>query len=278
MHIRPIQSSFLEDTQQLPTDIRQFVIQASQDIGYQVWHNIIDAADFGVPQHRKRFFLLGVKEEYINNPQLMYHILQSKITTNQTTVEQAIGDLPIISSGQIWKGDDYTPSGNSYVSWVRRFMENNELTCHFTTNHKQSTIERFERIPEGGNWEDIRDMMMTTYTSIDNTHSNIYRRLSRNVPAHTISHYRKSMTIHPTQHRGISFREACRLQSFPDWFHFDGPRDEGVQQQLANAVPPLLAASVAWSIAELWWRHNTFDLTGDNNLEVQQHTFMEGAL
>ena len=61
------------------------------------------------------------------------------------------------------------------------------------------------------------------------------------------------MIIHPLQHRGLSLREACRLQSFPDWFRFQGPSGSQ-QQQLANAVPPLMASAVAKAIGELWMR------------------------
>jgi site-specific DNA-cytosine methylase len=63
---------------------------------------------------------------------------------------------------------------------------------------------------------------MTNYADVERTHSNIYRRLAWSEPAITIGHYRKSMIIHPSQHRGLSLREAARLQSFPDWFRFAG--------------------------------------------------------
>ncbi len=59
------------------------------------------------------------------------------------------------------------------------------------------------------------------------------------------------MIIHLSQHRGLSLREACRLQSFPDWFRFQGPSGSQ-QQQIANAVPPLMATAVANAICELW--------------------------
>jgi DNA (cytosine-5)-methyltransferase 1 len=59
------------------------------------------------------------------------------------------------------------------------------------------------------------------------------------------------MVIHPLQDRGLSMREACRLQSFPDWFQFQGPADEQ-RQQLANAVPPYMASAVGYAIAEFW--------------------------
>ena len=129
-------------------------------------------------------------------------------------------------------------------------MNNNDLYDHFATKHGERALNRFKRIGQGQNWEAVRDLM-DNYTTIGNTHSNIYRKLRNDEPANTITHYRKSMIIHPTQNRGLSFREACKLQSFPDWFRFHGG-SESMQQQLANAVPPLLAAKVAYAVAEFW--------------------------
>ena len=116
-------------------------------------------------------------------------------------------------------------------------------------------IERYRRVPAGGNWEDIA-ASLTNYANVSRTHSNIYRRLEWMKPAITIGHYRKSMLVHPDQHRGFSLREASRLQSFPDWFRFAGgtSRDGGLmhkQQQLANAVCPLVTKALAELILKL---------------------------
>jgi site-specific DNA-cytosine methylase len=98
---------------------------------------------------------------------------------------------------------------------------------------------------------------MTNYADISRTHSNIYRRLRWSEPSITIGHYRKSMLVHPSQHRGLSLREASRLQSFPDWFRFAGAVNEhsgGLvhkQQQLANAVCPLVTKAIAEFLLEL---------------------------
>lgn len=100
---------------------------------------------------------------------------------------------------------------------------------------------------------------MTNYANISKTHSNIYRRLIWDEPSITIGHYRKSMLIHPEQNRGLSWREAARLQSFPDWVRFAGNPDkskweQGIvhkQQQLANAVCPLLTKAVAEFILKI---------------------------
>jgi len=98
---------------------------------------------------------------------------------------------------------------------------------------------------------------MTNYADVQRTHSNIYKRLGWDEPSITIGHYRKSMLIHPSQHRGLSLREAARLQSFPDWFRFAGSPNGGQaglmhkQQQLANAVCPRVTAAVADFILKL---------------------------
>lgn len=255
MTVAPKQGSLFPEVKSSPNNVKDFLIQSAESLGYQVWSDILDAADFGIPQHRMRFFLFGVRKDLLSKEESLNlsEYLKLRKCSEPVTVARAISDLPEIGNGESWNGNDYHPSDDAYIALLRRFMTNGDLFDHFSTNHKEYIIERYKRIPEGGNWEDIRDMMQN-YKDIDKTHSNIYRRLKRNDPAYTISHYRKSMTIHPSQHRGISFREACRLQSFPDWFRFQANIDES-QQQLANAVPPLLASAVAWAIGEFWSKH-----------------------
>ena len=122
---------------------------------------------------------------------------------------------------------------------------------HVVSNQADYVIERYRNVPEGGNWKDIRHMM-TNYSDIERTHSNIYRRLKWDEPSITIGNYRKSMIIHPSQHRRLSLREAARLQSLPDWFTFSNSTNTNFtgglvhkQQQLANAVSFLLTESIA---------------------------------
>jgi DNA-cytosine methyltransferase len=252
MFLDPTQETLFPDYANAPINVQEFLVRKSNALGYYVWSDILNAIDFGVPQVRSRFFLFGIRADLVSNKDdvTLKPYLEMKRVKAQQSVINAIGDLPRLDNGEHWTGDDYHPSDNDYVKTMRRFMLNGDLHDHFTTKHAEYVIERYKRIPEGGNWASIKDQM-TNYKKVENTHSNIYRRLLRDAPAITISHYRKSMLIHPTQHRGISFREACRLQSFPDWFRFQGPIEEQ-QQQLGNAVPPLMAAAVAWAIGEFW--------------------------
>lgn len=90
---------------------------------------------------------------------------------------------------------------------------------------------------------------MQNYSDKTRCHSGIYKRLKANCPSVVISNYRKSMLIHPYQDRGLSVREAARLQSFPDTFIFQGPH-MSIQQQIGNAVPPLLSKAVMAQIME----------------------------
>jgi len=84
---------------------------------------------------------------------------------------------------------------------------------------------------------------MTNYTNKSNCHSGIYKRLDQHKPSVVIANYRKNMLIHPHQDRGLSVREAARLQRFPDNFVIEGPISH-IQQQIGNAVPPLLAEAI----------------------------------
>lgn len=251
MYIEPIQDGLFPDIKTEPANVREFLIQKAS-YRYYIWHGVLNAVEFGVPQQRMRFFMFGIRKDLVPMQEIINlspHLNQSK-STERISVNRAIGDLPELGNGQSWSGIDYHPSDDEYVQKMRRFLSNGDLYDHITTQHADYVIERYKQIPEGGNWKTIKEQM-SNYSIVDNTHSNIYRRLSNDTPAITISHYRKSMIIHPSQHRGLSFREACRLQSFPDWFRFQGSKGDQ-QQQLANAVPPLMAAAVANAIGELW--------------------------
>jgi DNA (cytosine-5)-methyltransferase 1 len=86
--------------------------------------------------------------------------------------------------------------------------------------------------------------LVANYSKIENCHNWIYLRLPWKRPSVTLNNFRKNMLIHPEQHRGLSVREAARLQSFPDKYVFHGSIGSQ-QQQVANSVPPLLSKAIA---------------------------------
>lgn len=231
-------------------------------VGYALFPKLLDAAWYGVPQHRTRYFLMGLHRD------LGYRAedfgehgpfpLPSHGTCQQplVTVKDAIRDLPRIKNGHLVESSPYAePSSetlerNTFLRYVREGCDPGKVLDHVTSRHADYVIERYRKIPQGGNWESIRESL-ANYADASRTHSNIYRRLVWKEPSITIGHYRKSMLVHPSQHRGLSLREASRLQSFPDWFRFAGTPDGSPgglvhkQQQLANAVCPLVTKAIA---------------------------------
>lgn len=237
--------------------------------GYAVFVKLLDAVWYGVPQYRSRFFVLGINRDFGYSfddfgewgpfPRPTHGPGTSR---KYVTVADAIGDLPSIGNGHDVADMPYVePDGrallaNPFLAAMREGATEGRITDHVTSRHADYVIERYQAIPEGGNWADIVDLL-TNYADPRRTHSNIYRRLSWGEPSVTMGHYRKSMLVHPSQNRGLSLREAARVQSIPDWFRFAGQTGGGPggimhkQQQLANAVSPLLTRAVAEYIQEL---------------------------
>lgn len=237
--------------------------------GYLVFPKLLDAVWYGVPQFRSRFFLLGLHLDLGYKREDFGEWGPFPLPTHGpgraqpfVTVRQAIGDLPRINNGDAEYEREYSEPGevqlasNPFLAQMRDGGKPNAMLDHVTSRHADYVIERYAHIPPGGNWRDIA-VRLTNYAAVERTHSNIYRRLKWSEPSITIGHYRKSMLVHPSQHRGLSLREAARLQSFPDWFRFSGGSDSASaglvhkQQQLANAVCPLITKALAEFILTL---------------------------
>lgn len=189
------------------------------------------AAEYGVPQKRTRFFLFGSKDGRI--PKM--HSNESKTVT----VKDALEDLPSLLNGS---SEDVLPYLKEARSEYARMLRAGLFECsgHLVSTNAPFVLERYKHIPQGGNWTDIPDELMKNYTDKSRCHTGIYKRLKEDEPAMTVGNYRKSMIIHPWEDRGLSVREAARLQSFPDSYKFCGSIGFQ-QQQVGNAVPPLLA-------------------------------------
>lgn len=240
------------------------VVERLGRLGYLIFPKILDAAWYGVPQHRNRFFLLGLRSDMGYEQDHFGRWGPFPAPTHgpgaerpYTTVKEAIEDLPPVPNG--FRQDEHPYSAgaaNEFLDFVRAGAPEGVIWDHVTSRHADYVIERYREIPEGGNWQDI-EHLLTNYADVGRTHSNIYRRLQWGEPSITIGHYRKSMIVHPAQDRGLSLREAMRLQGFPDWVRFAGDADGGrgglthKQQQLANAVSPPVTRAVAEFLLEI---------------------------
>ena len=229
----------------------QELIKALGDSGYdlQLPYRVLNAADYGVPQDRKRLFLMGARRG-LNIPQY------PNSNDNKTTVWDAIGDLPDANSFDelthndcvqtTWtthsiyarrlRGLDIDPANYGYA----RAFDSNLLTSSLRTEHtalsqsrfaatehgKTEAISRFRKLPPNGLCNTLRagtDSARGAFTS--------------------------PRPIHPSLPRVVTVREAARLHSYPDWFRFHCTKWHGFRQ-IGNSVPPHLARAVAAQIMQ----------------------------
>jgi DNA (cytosine-5)-methyltransferase 1 len=219
----------------------QMILDGFQKLGYTVTSGKLDAAHFGVPQHRERLFVIGSRHG-VNLP------LPASQVSKPIPVKAVLRDLPDLENGADVDVLPYKKAnGSAYV----RHLRNGEavVSGNLVTRNAKFVLERYKYVPQGGNWENIPAPLMRTYRKNYECHTRIYHRLDPEKPSTVIGNYRKNMLIHPYKDRGLSVREAARIQSFPDTYCFRGSIGFQ-QQQVANAVPPFLARAVFRTIEE----------------------------
>lgn len=205
-------------------------------LGYEVSSQILWASDYGVPQCRNRFFMVG------NKSGIKFE--KPKPMKDKITVEEAIGDLPLLENGEQLEEAPYRLPLSEASAYARQMRVNSQVSRqNLVSKNNDLVLQRYKYIKQGQNWRAIPEELMSNYADKKRCHSGIYKRLVADKPSVVISQYRKNMLIHPYQDRGLSVREAARLQSFPDDYIFEGPLSF-IQQQIGNAVPPLLAKAV----------------------------------
>lgn len=209
------------------------VVHRLRVAGYHVAVERVAGEHCGLPQNRTRLFIIAMLSPL--RP-------LGLVGRPQPTVRHAIGDLPTLPNGN---SIDVLGYGNSPPSRYAIALRKTLARCdgHLVTSNADAVLTRFSHVMQGGNWKDIPAELMTTYKDVSRSHTGIYHRLSWDTPSKVIGNFRKNMLIHPTQDRGLSIREAARLQSFPDNFVFKGSIGKR-QQQVGNAVPPLMSATV----------------------------------
>jgi len=234
------------------------IVEEADKLGFQLASDILSAADYGVPQRRHRFFIIGCG---FTNPNLVFPprrthynksngVMRSLFKTNGDyiddpqpwrTVKDAIGNLP-------------EPQGTEIRD------ERSPFDLHFGRTPTALSIKRYETIPEEGTnrftlYARAPELTPACWIKKTSGGTDLFGRLWWDRPAFTIRTEffkpEKGRYLHPEKHRPITHREAARLQTFPDTFKFHGNKIQ-IAKQIGNAVPPLLAARVADCVRELY--------------------------
>ena len=203
-------------------------------LGYSLEYGVLNASDYGVPQNRRRAVIIGKLDG--DAPKLPVP------KRNNVTIWDAISDLAYLESGEGSEEQEYKyPAESDYEKMLRK--DSSKLFNHIATKHSPLALERLALIPPNAGREVLPEEHLTK-----SIYSGTWTRMKKDEISVTITTRFDTPSsgkfTHPFLNRAITVREAARIQSFPDNFHFVGNKGSQMKQ-VGNAVPPLLAAAIA---------------------------------
>jgi len=192
-------------------ETKKEIISLFEKLGYNVSCNVLNSVNYGVPQVRNRVFFIGNRFGVENK-------FPEKNVKKFRTIKDAIGDIPSLSSG-----------------------ESSDFPNHQAMTHSEQMLKKMSYVSSGGSREQIPKGIRPTSGDVRK-----YIKYDEDKPSICITGDMRKV-FHYSQNRALSVRELARIQTFPDNFIFLGNR-LSQQQQVGNAVPPLMAQAVAETI------------------------------
>ena len=248
-----------------------------EKMGFYVYYNILEATDYGIPQIRKRLFVIASKKQLENPFPKPTHALNldgndqfSEKLEKCPNLWDAISDLPEIEAREGSEEQQYTIKAKTKY---QNILRNGDATLynHKAMCHSKRIVERFASMSCGESISDVPEHLKPYKRNTTEISGKVYdqnnRRMHPDKPCHTIPASFYANFVHPFKNRNFTAREGARIQSFPDSFVFkgkptvvshkllarEGRTDEKYlcqYNQIGNAVPPLLAKAVANNILE----------------------------
>lgn len=216
-------------------------------LGYSIFTKTLNAVDFGVPENRERVFIVGIR----NDLNIDWDFPESDIS-DKLSIKDAISDLPPVKENE--NVTQYTSKPqNDYQILMRGDSES--LTCHFCGEYGEKIRTVIKNVKQGQGKNDFNKLieqgLIDKKYKLTSGFANTYGRLIENQPCTTITNNMTTPSglrcIHYEQDRALTPREGARIQSFPDWFQFEGDK-ANITSQIGNAVPPLLSIKIAKQI------------------------------
>jgi len=239
--------------------VKDQVIEDFNNIGYEVVAHILNAKDYGVPQNRERLIYIGNRVG-VDNEEIFGKIADLSAKIPNTTLSDALFGLRSLEASRVKNATDLDTeeSGrridhdniqeqNAYVTYI-----NQGKKCPLVLNHKarynnDRDIEIFSRLEPGDKSTDPKIADIMPYSRRNDIFKDKYFKLEPDKVCKTITAHMKfdcNMYIHPYEARGLTPREAARVQSYPDDYFFRGAYTK-TYMQIGNSVPPLLGRAIA---------------------------------
>ena len=220
-------------------EVKDEILRRFTKMGYNIKCQVLCAADYGVPQIRRRLVFIGIRKEYgsVSFPKPLLP------PDCYVTSREAIDDLPSLIGTM---GEEVSKYERAAKTAYQKLMRGkcNVLTNHTATAHKDFVVNVISQVPEGGNYKDLPKGV--------GEHRKFHMAWTRcdgRKPSRTIDTGHRNY-FHYEYNRIPTVRESARLQSFPDDFVFTGTRTEQYRQ-VGNAVPPLLGKALALHLMKL---------------------------
>ena len=218
------------------------LVHALETLDYSVSSKILSVWHYGVPQHRQRLFLVGLREGL--------QFKWPRQAKSNTTIEDAISDMPVVRAGALTLERSYRGPRTPYQRRCRKGVKKKDtgkIFDHVVRRVRKDDLEAFKGMDSRTLYSDLPKRLRRYRSDIfkDKYKRLPWKGLSRTITAHIAKD--GYWYIHPKQQRTLTVREAARIQSFPDRFRFHGYRTNAYKQ-IGEAVPPLAGKALGRSI------------------------------
>lgn len=239
--------------------VKNQVIEDFENVGYTVVAHILNAKDYGVPQNRERLIYIGNRLG-VDNEVIFEEIFESSKNIPNFFLQDALFGLRPLKASRIKNSTEHdseesgkkidhydTEDQNDYVAYINQGKKYPAILNHKARYNNDRDIEIFRRLYPGDNSTDQKIADIMPYANRKDIFKDKYFKLEPNKVCKTITAHMKydcNMYIHPSQARGLTPREAARVQSYPDDYFFRGAYTK-TYMQIGNSVPPLLGRAIA---------------------------------